>query len=136
MICGKSKAIPVVLLAVFLAPPADASSACPLTLLSGTVEPNGISVTFRNTGKLPIRWLEFTCKPVDAQGDKAHRAHCFETNASFMPETVYTTSYAFSGVPGPVLVSVKRVTFSDGRNWEPSQRVPCRVLKLVPPRGK
>jgi hypothetical protein len=87
-------------------------------------------VNFRSTGKLPIRSLEFTCRRVDARSDKAQPGRCEEPNASFLPQTVYTVSYAIAGrTPGVVQVSVKSVMFSDGHTWKPSRRDACRVLK-------
>ncbi len=131
-----SKAIQLALLAVFLVPLAGASSDCPVMLISGAGDQDAISLTFRNTGKLPIRRLEFNCRRVNARADKARRNHCYEPNVSFLPRTEYTLQYGYPDGKGPVLVSLKSVMFSDGRTWKPSRRDPCRTLKIVPPRVK
>jgi hypothetical protein len=73
-----SKAIELVILAVFLVPVAEASSACPVMLVSGAGAQDTISVTFRNLGKLPIRRLEFNCRRANAREGKAERSHCYE----------------------------------------------------------
>jgi len=113
------------------------AAACPVVLLSGTAEANTLTFNFRSTGKLPIRSLEFTCKRVDARSDKAQPGRCEEPNASFLPQTVYTVSYAIPGrAPGVIQVSVKSVMFSDGHTWKSSPRDPCRVLKVKLPRAK
>ena len=117
--------------ALFLAPLAGASSSCPVTLLSGTGTPSSISVTFKNAGKLSIRQLEFNCKMLDTQGDKAQSTQCYVKNAFFFPGTQYTVNYSYpSGVFAPVRVSLKSVTFADGHTWKPFQRESCRVLKI------
>jgi len=127
----------VALLPMLMAPPMDPNVACPVMLLSGSGEPNSISVSFRTMGRLPIRQLEFSCKKVDAKTGKAHAAQCYEANASFVPRSVYTVSYGIPGdAPGTVVVGVKSVMFSDGHTWKPSKRETCRPLKIKMPRGK
>jgi len=126
-----------VLLSLLTAPPIDSPNSCPVTLLSGSGEPNSISVTFRTMGRLPIRRLEFTCTRVGVKTVKAQQAQCYEPNASFVPRSVYTVSYVIPGsAPGTVLVKVKSVTFSDGRIWKPTKREPCRALNIKLPRAK
>ena len=124
------------MLALWLAARAGASSACPVLLVSGAADPDVVSVTFRDIGKLPIRRLEFNCK-LEARTHPAQHSQCYEPNASFMPQTEYTVKYSYArGLRGPVLVSLKSVTFSDGHTWKPSQRDPCRVLKIRLPRAR
>ena len=119
------------LLVLLLVPRAEASSTCLITLISGTGEQNTINVTFRNTNKWPVRRLEFNCSLVGTRPNKADRAYCGEPNASFLPGAEYTVSYAIPGsVRAPVLVSVKSVTFADGRTWKPTKRDACRTLKI------
>lgn len=130
------KAIRLAALVVFLARLAGASSACPVMLVSGAGARDAISVTFRNTSKLPVRRLEFNCRRVNARADKARGTHCYEPNASFIPGMEYTVQYGYPDGKGPVLVSLKSVTFSDGRTFKPSQRDPCRTLRIPPPRTK
>ena len=131
------RAIQLAVLAVSLVALADASSSCPVTLISGGGDPDAIIVTFRNAGKLPIRQLEFNCTPIHAQSQKTQRGLCLEKNALFFPGMEYTGRYTYpGGIPGPVLVSLKSVTLSDGYIWKPSQRQPCRVLKIYPGKTK
>src|SRR5205807_2797472 len=126
-----TKTIRLARLVVLLAPMMLAGSPCPVKLLNGTVDQNVIRVTFRNTGRLSIRQIEFNCKLIDAPADRATRAHCSETKAHFLPETEYTTAYNFPDVTaGSVLMSLKSVTFSDGSTWKPSNQEPCEVLKI------
>ena len=56
-----SKAIRLALLSLLLTPLSLAGSTCPVTPITGTVDRDAIAVTFRNTGKLPVRRLEFNC---------------------------------------------------------------------------
>ena len=131
-----SKATQLAILAVFFTPLADASGTCPVTLLSGAADRGAITVTFLNAGKLPIRRLEFSCTLVHAQAHEAQRTLCREENALFFPGTEYTVRYTYPGIPRPVRVSLKSITSSDGYIWKPSQRQPCRVLKIYPGKQK
>lgn len=116
---------------LLLIPRAEAASTCPITLISGTGDQNTISVTFQSTYKWPVRRLEFNCGLVGTRANKADRAYCGEPNASFLPGAEYTVSYAIPGsVRAPVLVSLKSVTFADGRTWKPTKRDACRTLKI------
>jgi hypothetical protein len=125
-----------VLLSFFLVHQGQASDACPVTLVSGKGNPHVITITFKNTDKRPIRRLDFTCKAVDVKRDNVSRWHCYETDASFMPEAESTVSYQLSGhIPGPVLVSVKSITFSDGSTWKPPKHDSCQVLKIRVPQS-
>jgi len=126
-----------VLLSLLTAPPIDSPNACPVTLLSGSGEVNSINVTFRTTGRLPIRRLEFTCTRAGMKTTKGQQLQCSEPNASFVPRSVYTVSYVIPGsAAGTVLVKVKSVTFSDGNTWKPAKRDPCRPLTIKLPRTK
>jgi hypothetical protein len=135
--CGMSKGIQLAMLTVILASFADASSTCPVTLVSGAADPDAIAVTFLNVGKLPIRRLEFNCIVVHAQTHKAERTPCHEENALFFPGTEYTVRYPYpDGIPRRVLVSLRSVTLSDGYIWKPSKRQACRMLRIYPGRTK
>jgi hypothetical protein len=132
-----SEAIQLAMLALLFAPLATASGSCPVTLLTGAADPGAFSVTFMNAGKLPIRRLEFDCMVANTQAHKAERALCREQNALFFPGTEYTVRYPYpGGIPRSVRVSLKSVTSSDGYIWKPSQRQPCRVLKIYPGKTK
>jgi hypothetical protein len=125
------------ILAVFFASLATASSPCPVTLVSGAGEPDAITVTFQNAGKLPIRRLEFNCTLIRAQAHKGQGTLCRDENALFFPGTEYTVRYPYSdSIPRPVEVSLKSVTLSDGYIWKPSKRHFCRTLRIYPRRTK
>jgi hypothetical protein len=127
-------ALSLALLALISAPRSETKSACPIMLVSGAKDQDTISVTFRNIGRppAPIRRLEFNCR-LKAAG----QARCYEPNASFLPVDEYTVSYPIpGGSRGTVLVSVKSVTFSDGRVFKPTKRDPCRTLTIKTPRVK
>lgn len=106
-------------------------------LVGGAKDGDTISVTFRNTGKVPIRRLEFNCKLANPPAKGAGQTRCYEPNASFLPVGEYTVSYAIpGGSRGTVLVSVKSITFSDGHVWKPTKRDPCRTLTIKTLRAK
>ena len=128
-----TKAITVTayLLAVSLA----YASSCPVTLVSGTGDVDGIVVTFRNAGKLPIRDLEFNCSLARA-AQPPQRMACREKNALFYPGMEYTLRYPQPRGTGQVTVSVKSATLSDGYVFKPSKRQPCRALRISPGRTK
>jgi hypothetical protein len=107
---------------------------CPVMLVSGTAGTDNISVVFRNNTKLPIRRMEFNCRLADAQAAKASPTRCYEPNASFLPRVEYTLQYGYpTGKRGPMLVSLKSITFSDGHTWKPSKKEVCRSLKIALP---
>src|SRR5258707_4768224 len=96
-----------------------AFSACPVMMISGEAERENIVLTFRNSGKLLIRQLEFSC--AREQGQSAGRtSQCREANALFYPGMQYTVRYPYPGVTrGNVTVAVQSVTTSDGFVWRP-----------------
>jgi len=121
------------ILAMLFIPARGSSDLCPVMLLSGTVEQNTLTITFRNDGKSPIRTLEFNCNQVDAEADKLNHIHCIEEKAHFLPGSENTVRYnGLDFKPVPVLLSVKRITFSDGSNWKPSKHTSCQALKVRP----
>jgi hypothetical protein len=118
------------ILAVVVSACAYAFGACPVMVISGAGERDNIVVTIRNSGKLPIRQLEFTCTPLRAS---AHDRPCREENALFYPGMQYTVRYPYpGGARGTVTVAVKSVTMSDGFVWKPSKKQSCRALRIVP----
>jgi hypothetical protein len=131
------KAAPLVFLALLAAVPASAAGECPVMLVSGTANADTISVVFRNNGKLPIRRLEFNCRLADAQAAKASPIRCYEPNASFVTRDEYTLQYPYpKGRRGPMLVSLKSITFADGHMWEPSKKNEgCRLLRIALPKA-
>jgi len=124
-----SKIIRTGLLALCLVRLAAARPFCPVTLVSGSGGRDGFTVTFWNSGKLPIRRLEFNCRPLHAQTSKTHLHPCREENALFFPGSQYTLGYPYpDGMRRPILLSVKSVTLSDGYVWIPDKRRTCHVL--------
>ena len=108
------------------------ASPCPVMLVSGIGDADGIVLTFRNSGKLPIRNLEFNC----LLAGPAQSMVCRERNALFYPGMEYALRYPYPRGTGQVTVSVKSATLSDGYVWKPSKRQPCRVLRIHPPRNR
>lgn len=103
---------------------------CPVMIVSGVGESDGIVLTFRNSGKLLIRQLEFSCKSQLNQHDSNA---CREANALFYPGMQYTVRYPYpAGKERTVTVAVKSVTTSDGFIWKPTKKQPCRTLRIVP----
>jgi hypothetical protein len=110
---------------------AHAAGRCPLTLISGTGGSDSISITFMNAGKLPIRRLEFNCKPIGDRSDKAEPIHCVEENALFFPGVQYTVTYAHRArAKERVRVSLRSITYGHGLVWKPSQEAACRVVRI------
>jgi hypothetical protein len=108
------------------------ASVCPLTIVSGTGEKDGIVLTVRDYGKLPIRRLEFRCI-----GPTGKAGACREENALFYPGMEYTLRYPYpAGKPGIVTVAVEDATMSDGFVWKPSKKQPCRQLHISPPKAR
>jgi hypothetical protein len=127
------KVIQLATLAMFCLPLANASNTCMVTMVSGATDADGISVTFRNAGKLPIRKLEFNCEAIEPQTHKARSALCHVENGLFFPGTEYTVSYAHpTGLSWPINVSLRSATLSDAYVWKPSLGQHCRVLKIEP----
>ena len=127
----KAITVTVYLLAVSLA----YASSCPVTLVSGMGDVDGIVLTFRNAGKLPIRDLEFNCSLARA-AQPPQRIACTEKNALFYPGMEYTLRYPQPRGTGQVTVSVKSATLSDGYVFRPSKRQSCRTLRISPGRSK
>src|SRR5262245_20791151 len=97
MIPRMSKALPLALLALAFASRGETKSSCPIMFVGGAKDQDTISVTFRNTGKFPIRRLEFECRLAKPMAKGVGQARCYEPNASFLPVDEYTLSYAIPG---------------------------------------
>ena len=111
------------------------ASPCPVMLVSGMGDRDGIVLTFRNSGKLPIRRLELNCSLPGAAPSERSMA-CTEKNALFYPGVEYTLRYPYPRHVAQVTVSVKSATLSDGYVWKPSKRQPCRVLRIRSSRNR
>jgi hypothetical protein len=115
---------------------ACAFGVCPVMMISGAAERDNIVLTFRNSGKLLIRQLEFSCAPLQRQPSE-RTSQCREANALFYPGMQYTVRYPYPDAKrGTVSVAVKSVTTSDGFIWKPSKKQPCRVLRIVPRKNR
>jgi len=109
---------------------ARAGAVCPVVVVTGVGDSDGIAVTFRNLGKLPIRQLEFDCQWAQS---RPRTSACREANALFYPGVEYTVRYPYpGGQAATVTLAVKSVTTSDGLVWRPSKRQPCRSLRIMP----
>lgn len=120
-----------VTLAVVLSAVTCAFGVCPVMMVSGMGERDNIVVTFRNSGKLPIRQLEFDCSPPGSH-TQVQKSSCREMNALFYPGMQYTVRYPYpGGSRRTVTVAVKSVTLSDGFVWKPSRKQLCRTIGIV-----
>ena len=118
------------IIGILLVVSAGALAACPVMIVNGVGESDGIVLTFRNSGKLPIRQLEFSCKSRSTQRDSNGWR---EANALFYPGMQYTLRYPYPGGKAKTItVAVKSVTTSDGFTWKPTRKQPCRILHIVP----
>ncbi len=119
---------------------AQAGSSCPVTLVGGEGDANGIVISLLNAGKEPIRRVEFDSVAIRGHTGSSHANRagvCSEENTMLFPATPYDLKYAYpGGVAVPVLVSVKLVALSDGYIWKPSKHQKCRTLRIVPKRQR
>ncbi len=103
--------------------------ACPVSLVDGKTDQEGIVLSFRNKGKLPIQQLEFDCTPT--RSPTAHRPTCHEETGLFFPGTDYTISFAYPNRAGSILVSLKAARLSDGSIWIFKRDQSCRPLRVA-----
>jgi hypothetical protein len=102
---------------------------CPLKLIDGEVTHDGINLTFRNTGKLPIQELELSCRPLN--GQKPRGSVCRTENGLFYPGQQYDLSFQY-GTGRRVELSLKSARLSDGTVWSASRHQTCKPLKALP----
>src|SRR5512140_1924833 len=127
-----SRYLPSTLLVLLALAPGAPAVMCPVAMVSGTGARDGITITFRNQTKSPIRRLEFRCAVVPS-GRKTTPGACVESNALFYPGGEYTVNYPYpGGVPRPVMVTVQSVLLMDGFTWKPTKHDVCRGLKITP----
>ena len=101
---------------------------CPVSLVEGKADQDGIVLSFRNKGKLPIQELEFDCTP--ASSPTAHRPNCHVETGLFFPGTDYTSSFAYRNRAGSIQVSLKAARLSDGSTWIFNRDQRCRPLRI------
>jgi len=131
------RVIYIVMVATLCIPPANASNTCMVTMVSGAADGDGISVTFLDFGKLPVRRLEFSCAPTRPNTHKAKSTPCHAENGLFFPGIEYTVSFPRpGGLSRSLIVSLRSATLSDGYIWQPAPRERCRVLKLYSRRNR
>lgn len=105
-----------------------AAIACPVSLLEGEADQDGIVLSFRNKGKLPIQELEFDCTPTSSP--KAHRLTCHAETGLFFPGTDYTSSFPYPKRAGSIQVSLRTARLSDGSSWMFNRDQRCHPLKI------
>lgn len=106
-------------------PRSSAAIACPVSLFDGKADPDGIVLTFRNIGKLPVQQLAFACAP--SKGS----AVCHEETGLFFPGTDYTSTFAYPGRAASILVSLQVARLADGSMWLTKRDQRCRPLRVV-----
>lgn len=113
--------------------PSRAAIACPVSLVDGKAGEDGIVLSFRNKGKLPIQQLEFDCRP--SRGPRAHRPTCHQETGLFFPGTTYTSSFTYSNRAGSILVSLEAARLSDGSFWISKRDQRCPSLRIDRKKG-
>jgi hypothetical protein len=108
--------------------PSWAAIACPVSLADGKADRDGIVLSFRNIGKLPIQELEFNCLPIGNAA--AHRLTCHTETGLFFPGTEYTSSFAYKNHAGSIQVSMEAARLSDGSAWLLNRDQRCRPLRI------
>ena len=113
---------------LFCAPVArlHAAIACPVYLLDGKLDHDGVSFSFRNKGKLPLQQLSLYCQPAGA----AHRTLCHEESGIFYPGTDYTVSFAYPHRGSSVVLSLSAARLSDGSMWMLRRDDLCHPLRV------
>jgi hypothetical protein len=131
---ARARALAILMILVWAS--ACAFGVCPVMMISGAAERDNIVLSFRNSGKLSIRQLEFSCTSLPSWTVERTN-QCREANALFYPGMQYTVRYPYpDATRGSLSVAVKSVTTSDGFVWKPSKKQPCRVLRIVPRKNR
>jgi hypothetical protein len=102
---------------------------CPLKLIDGSIHQEGVGLTFRNTGKLPIQELALDCTPMD--GRKAKRTVCRTETGLFYPGQQYDLDFQYSSGHRAVLLTLESARLSDGSVWRHGPHQSCKSLKVV-----
>jgi hypothetical protein len=98
-------------------------------LIDGEVTHDGIDLTFRNTGKLPIQELQLYCRPLT--GQKPRGSVCRTENGLFYPGQQYDLSFQY-GSGRRVELSLRSARLSDGTVWMATHQQACKPLKALP----
>jgi hypothetical protein len=108
--------------------PSWAAIACPISLVDGKADQDGITLSFRNIGKLPIQVLTFNCLPYGKAAE--HRTACHAETGLFFPGTEYSTSFAYKSRSGSIQVSLQSARLADGFSWLSNRDQRCRPLRV------
>jgi hypothetical protein len=109
---------------------AQAAIACPVILVNGHANQDGVDLTFINRGKLPLDDLELSCTSFTAQTTR--RSACHAETGIFYPGTTYTVQFSLPQKDTrSILVSLKSARLSDGDTWTSSHDQSCRSLKIA-----
>jgi hypothetical protein len=106
-----------------------AAIACPVSLFDGKADRDGIALSFRNIGKLPIQQLVFGC--ASSKTPASQHPNCHEETGLFFPGTDYTSSFAYPGSAGSILVSLQSARLAGGSLWLAKRDQRCRPLRVV-----
>lgn len=100
---------------------------CPVMLVGGHVRGNGIELSFRNEGKVPIQQVSLGCSP--PMKGQARDAICHTESGLFYPRTPYTMEFGYTGARrGAVTLSVKGARLGTGEFWMARSARACRSL--------
>ncbi len=109
--------------------PSHAAIPCPVSFLSGMTDANGISLSFRNKGKLPIQQVEITCAVGGVY--KHDRSICHEETGLFFPGNSYDLTFLYPRVGDrSVQIALRAARLSDGSVWHSTRDQQCRPLKI------
>ena len=107
-----------------------ADSPCPIMLISGSKDADGLTIAFRNRGKLPIQLLDFTCSATGATTQAS--PSCHTESGLFYPGNQYSVSFLFPVAKKKTLaVSVKDARLSDGSVWRTTRHEFCEPMKIA-----
>lgn len=110
----------------------EASIPCPVSFLDGKSDADGISLSFRNKGKLPIQQLAFTCV---LAAHKTRPSSCHEETGLFFPGNSYDLTFLPPKTSDrSVQVALRSARLSDGAVWHANRDQPCRPLRLDQPK--
>lgn len=114
--------------------PSHASIPCPVSFLDGKLDTDGISLSFRNKGKLPIQEFEIACGLLGPH--KSNHARCYEQAGLFFPGNSYDLKFLYPLVSErPVQPSLQSARLADGSVWHANRDQMCRPLKIGAPRN-
>ncbi|MDE1176855.1 MAG: hypothetical protein PW789_09635 [Edaphobacter sp.] len=111
-----------------------AQIACPVMLVDGSFGKDTITVTFRDTAKVPLEQFSLTCAPSPSQ--HLHGSACHTETGIFYPGVPYTVAVPYPNAErmGRVTLSMREAILSSGARWGLESASKCRPLKI--PTGK